>query len=65
MRMSIKKNMTSLSVERNTQELTTRLYMYGKDDLTISSVNGGKLYIDSKEGIEKYGIREAYRDYSD
>ena len=41
-RMSIKKNMTSLSVERNTQELTTRLYMYGKDDLTISSVNGGK-----------------------
>lgn len=64
-RMSIKKNMTSLSVERNTQELTTRLYMYGKDDLTISSVNGGKPYIDSNEGIEKYGIREAYRDYSD
>ena len=64
-RMSIKKNMTSLSVERNTQELTTRLYMYGKDDLTISSVNGGKPYIDSKEGIEKYGIRGAYRDYSD
>lgn len=64
-RMSIKKNMISLSVERNTQELTTRLYMYGKDDLTISSVNGGKPYIDSKEGIEKYGIREAYRDYSD
>lgn len=64
-RMSIKKNMTSLSVERNTQELTTRLYMYGKDDLTISSLNGGKPYIDSKEGIEKYGIREAYRDYSD
>lgn len=64
-RMSIKKNMTSLSVERNTHELTTRLYMYGKDDLTISSVNGGKPYIDSKEGIEKYGIREAYRDYSD
>ena len=64
-RMSIKKNMTSLSVERNTQELTTRLYMYGKDDLTISSVNGGKPYIDSKEGIEKYGIREAYREYSD
>lgn len=64
-RMSIKKNMTSLSVERNTQELTTRLYMYGKDDLTISSVNGGKPYIDSKESIEKYGIREAYRDYSD
>lgn len=64
-RMSIKKNMTSLSVERNTQELTTRLYMYGKDDLTISSVNGGKPYIESEEGIEKYGIREAYRDYSD
>ena len=50
-RMSIKKNMTSLSVERNTQELTTRLYMYGKDDLTISSVNGGKPYIDSKEAV--------------
>ena len=64
-RMSIKKNMTSLSVERSTQELTTRLYMYGKDDLTISSVNGGKPYIESEEGIEKYGIREAYRDYSD
>ena len=64
-RMSIKKNMTSLSVERSTQELTTRLYMYGKDDLTISSVNGGKPYIESEEGIEKYRIREAYRDYSD
>ena len=64
-RKSIKKNMTSLSVERSTQELTTRLYMYGKDDLTISSVNGGKPYIESEEGIEKYGIREAYRDYSD
>ena len=64
-RMSIKKNMTSLSVERSTQELTTRLYMYGKDDLTISSVNGGKPYIESEEGIEKYGIRESYRDYSD
>lgn len=33
--------------------------------MTISSVNGGKPYIESEEGIEKYGIREAYRDYSD
>lgn len=52
-RMSIKKNMTSLSVERSTQELTTRLYMYGKDDLTISSVNGGKPYIESEGGYRE------------
>ena len=35
-----------------------------KDDLTVSSENGGKAYIDSPN-IEKYGVQEGYKDYSD
>lgn len=64
-RLSLKKNLTKLSVQRQRTELTTRLYPYGKDDLTISSVNNGQPYIESKDAIEKYGIIESYKDYSD
>lgn len=65
MRLSLTKNLTSLTVKRATNELTTRLYPYGADDLTISSVNGGLPYIQSDEAAAKYGIMEGYMDYSD
>lgn len=65
LRLTLKKNLKSLSVERQITELTTRLYPYGADDLTISSVNGGVPYIDSEDAQEKYGIIEGYKDYTD
>lgn len=64
-RMSLKKNLTRLSVQRTTAELVTRVYPYGKDDLTISSVNGGVPYIENSEAVNKYGVREGYLDYPD
>ncbi len=64
-RMSLKKNLTRLSVQRETSALVTRVYPYGKDDLPISSVNGGVPYIESVEAVKKYGIREGYIDYPD
>ena len=75
-RLSLTKNLSKLSVQRQTNELTTRLYPYGTDDLTISSIgdirdkNGfyihrkGNEYIDSPH-IADYGIIEGYKDYSE
>lgn len=65
LRLSLKKNLTKLSVQRNLSNFATRIYPYGKDDLTISLVNGGVPYIESPEAKEKYGVIEAYKDYSD
>lgn len=63
-RLSICKNMQGIEAERDISEIVTRLYPYGKDDLHIGSVNGGRQYIDS-ENIRAYGIREGYKDYSE
>ena len=63
-RLSLKKNISNLTIERQTTELITRLYPYGADDLTISSVNNGIPYIDSPN-IAKYGVVEGYLNYSD
>lgn len=75
-RLSLRKNLSKLTVERQTTELCTRLYPYGKDDMTISGLgniqdgNGfyihrsGNAYIESpNKGI--YGVIEGYKDYSD
>ena len=56
-RLRLEKNMQSLSIERNVSDMITRLWAFGSDDLTVSSVNGGKAYIDSPN-IEKYGVQE-------
>ena len=63
-RLRLEKNMQSISIERNVSDMITRLWVFGSDDLTVSSVNGGKAYIDSPN-IEKYGVQEGYKDYSD
>lgn len=63
-RLRLEKNMQSISIERNVSDMITRLWAFGSDDLTVSSVNGGKAYIDSPN-IEKYGVQDGYKDYSD
>ena len=63
-RLRLEKNMQSISIERNVSDMITRLWAFGSDDLTVSSENGGKAYIDSPN-IEKYGVQEGYKDYSD
>ncbi len=41
------KNCDYIEDQKDTHQLCTRLYCYGKDDLTIESVNEGKAYLDS------------------
>ncbi len=62
-RLTLTKNLKSLTVQYAVDDMVTRLYPYGADDLTISSVNNGVPYIDSPEAIKKYGIIEGYLDY--
>lgn len=64
-RLTLTKNIKSLTVQYAVDDMLTRVYPYGADDLTISSVNNGVPYLDSPEGIEKYGIIEGYLDYPD
>ena len=63
-RLGIDRNMRGIEVERDVSDIVTRLYPYGKDDLHIGSVNGGRQYVDSAD-IALYGVREGYRDYGE
>lgn len=51
------KNCDYIEKQENTSQLCTRLYCYGRDDLTIESVNEGKVYLDS-EYINNYKYRK-------
>ncbi len=62
-RLRLDKNLQNVTVQRQTTELCTRLYPYGKDDLTISTVNP-TVYVDSPN-IGIYGVIEGYKDYSE
>ena len=42
-----RKNMRGISRRVDSKNVITRLYVYGKDELTIESVNGGIKYLDS------------------
>lgn len=63
-KIELAKNMKSLAVDTDTTNIVTRLIPLGAqlapgdsaERLTISSVNGGKPYIDDTAGISKYGI---------
>ena len=63
-RLDLGKNMEDITVERDITDLVTRLYPYGRDDLHIGSVNGGRQYIESANAAV-YGVREGYRDFGD
>lgn len=62
--LDIRRNLESVSIERDISDLVTRLYPYGKDDLHIGSVNSGVQYIDSANAAV-YGVREGYKEYSE
>lgn len=51
--------------QRDAQNIVTRLYPYGKDDLHIDSITAGnRQYIDSPN-IAKFGIKEGYAEFSE
>lgn len=52
------KNAEYIKRTRNSQNLVTRLYCYGKENLTISSVNGGLAYLDSTHISDYKNIKE-------
>lgn len=63
-RITLRFNAKESKSELNSTTLVTRLYPYGMDDLDISTVNGGKQYIDSPY-IGTYGVIEGFREFSD
>lgn len=63
-RLTLDKNMQNIEIERDTENIITRLYPFGSEDMPITSVNSGTAYIDSPN-IDIYGIHEGYKDYSD
>ena len=46
-------NLRSIAYKGKSKGLITRLYPYGKDGLTIASVNGGKEYIENHQYTDK------------
>ena len=56
-------NAKEMKVKRDTSELITRLYPYGKEDMPIGKVNNSKNYIDS-ENITTWE-REGYEEFSE
>lgn len=51
--------------QRDTQNIVTRLYPYGKDDLHIDSITtGARQYIDSPN-IAKFGVKEGYVEFDE
>lgn len=54
-------NLKSLNFKGSSQEIVTRLYAYGKDGLSVASVNGGKEYIDNHTYSDKI-ICKVWRD---
>lgn len=69
--IALSRNMKSITRERNPSEYITRLIPLGakKEDseqrLDISSVNGGKIYIDDEAGIAEYGIHVGIQEWDD
>ena len=57
-------NLRDSEYQSDTYDLTTRLYPYGKDDLSIASVNGELEYIDNTQYttkvIERYWLDDRY-----
>ena len=59
-------NLKTLTFQGSTEDFATRLYPYGKDGITVASVNGGKEYIEDKTYSDKtvcaYWVDERYED---
>lgn len=70
-KVELAENMVALNVSNDTSGIVTRLFPLGPtlndntgERMTIESINDGKPYIDSAEGIETYGIIQSTVDYS-
>lgn len=55
------KNLTKINRTVDTYDLVTRLYVYGKGDLDITTVNGGLDYIENLEYVNLLGLRNKVR----
>lgn len=62
-RLDTAHNAKEMKVKRDTSELITRLYPYGKEDMPIGKVNNSKNYIES-ENITTWE-REGYEEFSE
>lgn len=69
--IALSRNMKSITRERNPSDYITRLIPLGakeensEERLDISSVNGGKIYIDDEAAIEEYGIHVGIQEWDD
>lgn len=69
-RLTLDKNMQNIDIERSTEDIITKLWAFGAEDLPLINAkleNGekyGKAYILSPNA-DIYGVHEGYRDYSD
>ena len=51
-----KKNIIGVTKITDPRSIYTRVYLYGREKLNIKDLNNGLEYLDSADGIEKYGI---------
>lgn len=69
--IALSRNMKSITRERNPSDYITRLIPLGAKEknseqrLDISSVNGGKIYIDDEAAIAEYGIHVGVQEWDD
>lgn len=69
-RLTLDHNMQNIDIERSTENIITKLYPFGAEDLTIKNAKladgskYGKEYILSPNA-DIYGIHEGFKDYSD
>lgn len=54
-------NLSDLTFKGSSSNLVTRIYPYGKDGLTVASVNNGKEYVDNNSYTDKI-VSMAWRD---
>jgi len=52
-----KKNIESIEAKYDTKDLTTKLYIYGKDNLSIDSINEGKKYLENYTYTSKKRVK--------
>lgn len=63
-KIDLRLNAEKIEPVRDTSEMITRLYPYGKDERHIGSVNGGYQYIDSPN-IGFFPLHEGYMSFDD
>lgn len=64
-RLSNGLNVRNANDTEDASEVITRLYVFGKDGLGLPASAAPNGYIESQEGIERWGVVEGYRSYSD